>query len=74
MQKIENMLGLVLGLGIMAYFIGIRIYGLYLGVRESQRSDRAMPSGVQTLFQDGNIEPEPEHSEIQTLFSEEDSN
>jgi hypothetical protein len=74
MHKIESILGMVLGLGIMAYVVGVRIYGIYLGVHESQRSDREVPSGVQTLFQDGRIEPEPEYSEIQTLFSNKDSN
>jgi hypothetical protein len=74
MQKIEKILGSVLGLGIMAYSVGVRIYGIYLRVRESQRSDRGVPSGVQTLFQDGRIEPEPEHSGVQTIFPDENSN
>ena len=74
MQKIENLLASVLGLGIVAHFVGIRIYTIYFGVRESQRGDRGVESDIQTLFQDGHIEPEPENSGIQTLFSEQNSN
>jgi hypothetical protein len=76
MQSLEKDAGTILGAGIIAWIVGWRLYGLYAGVRESQRNDVAVSSGVQTLFTEEPLcHNATDDSGIQTLFSsEEESN
>lgn len=69
MIRIEQLIASAIGLGLIGFAIGIRIYGAYVGMRESRRGDVAERSDMQTLFTDPTQPARQDHEEIQTLFN-----
>ena len=67
------MLKTVFASAVVLWIVGWRLYVLFLRVRESQRGDQAEDSGITTLFHSDQNEGGAETSDIQTLFSDNDS-
>jgi hypothetical protein len=75
MPQIEKALAIILGSGFIAWVVGLRIYGVYSGIKESQRSDKAEPSQLQTLFSEPERDSRTIPSDVETtLFSSQDRN
>ena len=72
MYRIEQIVGAILGLGIFTYLIGLRVYSLYAGIRESRRGDVSYGSDMQTLFASPTQTSKHDEGEIQALFDSKD--